>query len=126
MKTLAFALVVLLLVGRAAPADSGSPLADAAEKKAHATVAALLEKGVVASDVGISGRRKPHGLAIIALDAGVPDAVVLPRVHLASSGSSGAVVETAGRHLPGHICRQNGETSKGEQASKQGIHDHIP
>src|SRR5262245_56130885 len=46
MKTRAFALVVLLLVGRAAPADSGSPLADAAEKQAHATVAALLEKGV--------------------------------------------------------------------------------
>jgi ankyrin repeat protein len=45
MKTRAVALVVLLLVGRAL-ADSGSPLADAAEKQAHATVAALLEKGV--------------------------------------------------------------------------------
>src|SRR5687768_4593593 len=45
MTTRAFALVVLLLVSRSALADSGSPLADAAEKKAHATVAALLGKG---------------------------------------------------------------------------------
>jgi ankyrin repeat protein len=46
MKTRAFALIVLLLAGRAAHADPGSPLADAAEKKSHATVASLLEKGV--------------------------------------------------------------------------------
>src|SRR5687768_8000146 len=46
MKTRAFALVVLLLAGRAAHADPGSPLTDAAEKNAHATVAALLAKGV--------------------------------------------------------------------------------
>jgi ankyrin repeat protein len=50
MKTHRFALVVAILAGTTARADSGSALADAVEKKATAAVIALLEKG---ADVNI-------------------------------------------------------------------------
>ena len=45
MKTRAFSLIVLLLAGPVAQADADSALADAAETKAHDTVAALLLRG---------------------------------------------------------------------------------
>lgn len=45
MKTYTFALVLLLLIALTGRADSDSSVADAAEKKAHAQVAAFLEKG---------------------------------------------------------------------------------
>src|SRR5262245_55988293 len=63
MKTRAFALVVFFLVGRAASADDASPLADAAEKKDHATVAALLAKSVYVNAPQADGTTALHWAA---------------------------------------------------------------